>query len=98
MSLEKAHSQDSIFDAIDAGLVVLNAGRLIVGWNQWMRLSTGVPASAARGRTLDDVLHGVFTPRLAEAVGDALTSGVSSVLPQSLNRALLPLRTRDGRP
>jgi PAS domain S-box-containing protein len=97
MSLDEPQIQDGVFDAIDAGLMILDADRRIVGWNHWMTLATAVPASATPGRTLDDVFEGLISPRLIEAITDALASGVSSVLTQSLNRAALPLRTRDGR-
>jgi PAS domain S-box-containing protein len=97
MSSQEIHSRGSLFDAIDAGLIILDPDRRIEGWNQWMTLATGVPATAALGQTLDDVFHGRVSPRLCEAITYALASGVSSVLTQSLNRAALPLSTRDGR-
>jgi PAS domain S-box-containing protein len=97
MSLEEAQTSNGVFDAIEAGLTILDAERRIVGWNHWMTLATGLPATSAQGRTLDDVFDGLISPRLAWAVTDALESGVSSVLTQSLNRAPLPLRSRDGR-
>jgi len=97
MSFDEPHTWNGAFDAIDAGLMILGADRCILGWNQWMTRATGVPATAALGRPLDEVFGGMIGPRLSEAVTDALASGVSSVLTQSLNSAVLPLRTRDGR-
>src|SRR5580698_5451477 len=97
MSFDEPHTWNGVFDAIDAGLMILDADRRILGWNQWMTRATGVPPTAALGRPLDEVFGGLISPRLSEAVTDALASGVSSVLTQSLNGAVLPLRTRDGR-
>jgi PAS domain S-box-containing protein len=97
MSFDEPHIWNGVFDAIDAGLMILDAGRRIVGWNQWMTRATGVPATAALGRPLDEVFGDLISPRLSEAVTNALASGVSSVLTHSLNRAVLPLRTPDDR-
>ena len=97
MSLDEPQIQNGVFDAVDAGLVILGADRRIVGWNHWMTLATGLPATAVVGRTLNDLFDGQTHPRLGEAVTDAVISGVSSVLSHSLNRDILPLRTRDGR-
>ncbi len=97
MTSDEPHIPDGVFDALDAGLVILDPERHILGWNHWMTLATGIPSSGALGRTMDDVFDAPISPRLNEAVTDALASGVSSVLTQSLNRAALPLRTRDGR-
>ena len=97
MSLDEPQIQDGVFDAIDAGLMILDADRRILAWNHWMAIATDVSATAALGRTLDDVFEGLINPRLIDAVTDALDSGVSVVLTQSLNRSALPLRTRDGR-
>ena len=97
MSFDEPHTWNGVFDAIDAGLMILDPDRRILGWNEWMTRATGVPATAALGRPLDEVFGGMIGPRLSEAVTDALASGVSSVLTQSLNSAVFPVRTRDGR-
>jgi PAS domain S-box-containing protein len=97
MSLTEAHISDGVFDAIDAGLIMLDAGRRIVRWNQWMASASGISADAAGGRRLEEVFPLVRETRLFNAVVDALESGVSSILTHSLNRVLLPLRTRDAR-
>jgi PAS domain S-box-containing protein len=97
MSLDEPQIKDGVFDAVDAGLVILGADRRIVGWNHWMTLATGLPATAVEGRTLNDLFDGQTHPRLGDAVTDAVISGVSSLLSHSLNRDILPLCTRDGR-
>jgi len=44
--------RSSIVDAINAGVFVLDAGRRVVLWNQWIALSSGIAAEAARGKSL----------------------------------------------
>ena len=75
MSFDEPHTWNGVFDAIDAGLMILGADRCILGWNQWMTRATGVPATAALGRPLDEVFGGLIGPRLSEAVTDASWAG-----------------------
>ena len=88
---------DGVFDAINAGLIVLDSERRISRWNQWMTAAARMPFDTVAGRRLEEVFPGPINPRLADAVTDALTSGVSSVLSHSLHATLLPLKTGDGR-
>ena len=87
-----------VFDVIDAGLIILDAERRVLGWNQWMVSSSGIPADEADRRILEAIFPGLTRSRLIASVTDAVISGVSSVLTHSLNPAMFPLRTRDGRP
>jgi PAS domain S-box-containing protein len=96
MSTVDPQISDGVFDAIDAGLVILDVDRRILGWNQWMVFATGMPAEAVLHRTLEDVFPGLSNRRLIAAIADAIDSGLSSVLTHSLNPSLLPLRRRDG--
>jgi PAS domain S-box-containing protein len=89
---------DGVFDAIDAGLVIVDAERRVLGWNQWMVASTGISANAADRRILEAIFPGLAKSRLIASIADAVVSGVSGVLTHTLNPALLPLRSRDGRP
>jgi PAS domain S-box-containing protein len=89
---------DEVFDAIDAGLVILDAERRVVGWNRWMASSSGMVAAEAEHRKLEEIFPALTGSRLIASVTDAMVSGVSSVLTHTLNPALLPLHTRDGRP
>lgn len=108
MSQSDCRTRDVVFDAIDAGLIILDADRRVLGWNQWMVASSGISAAAADRRALEAIFPSLIAPgliapgvtasRLLTSVTDAAASGVSSVLTHTLNPALLPLRTRDGRP
>ena len=91
-------TRHDVFDAIDAGLIILDGERRVLGWNQWMVASTGIAADEVEGRMLEDIFPGLTRARLTTSVADAVASGVSSVLTHTLNPAMMPLRTRDGRP
>ena len=86
----------AIADALDIGLVVLGRDRRVVSWNAWLAAASGIPAHAARGRSLEEVFEGPFLRRLNVAIGEALDSGASSLLSHSLHPSLFPLKTRTG--
>jgi PAS domain S-box-containing protein len=86
-----------VFDAIDVGLIVLDAGRRVVGWNVWMEAASGIPAAAAKGRPLDELFPGQISPRLATAISQTLELGASGLVTHSLHSSIFPLRTRSGR-
>jgi PAS domain S-box-containing protein len=98
MLQSETRTRDDVFDAIDAGLIILDADRRVLGWNQWMVASAGIPAVAADRQILEEIFPALIRSRLMTAVTDAVVSGVSSVLTHTLNPALLPLRSRNGRP
>jgi PAS domain S-box-containing protein len=87
----------TIHDTIDVGLVLLDVGRRIAGWNVWMENASGFAGTAVRGRRLDEVFPDT-PPRLGTAIGHALELGASSLLTHSLHPKLFPLRTRAGKP
>jgi len=87
----------SVLDALDAGLIVLDRGRRIVQWNAWMASASGHAAADVLGEPLDKVFPGVVAGRLNAAVASALDSGVSSLLTHALHPLLFPLKTRSGR-
>jgi PAS domain S-box-containing protein len=87
----------SVLDALDAGLIVLDRDRRIVQWNAWMASASGHAAADVLGKPLDKVFPGVVAGRLNAAVASALDSGVSSLLTHALHPLLFPLKTRSGR-
>jgi len=86
---------ESILDAIDAGVIVIDERRNIAAWNDWLEKASGRSASSVRGRNLFEVFDSSKLTRLQSAVADAFQFGSSSVLTHSLN-TLLPLRDEVG--
>src|SRR5690348_4472181 len=87
-----------VLDVVDAGIIVVDSGRQIILWNEWIERVTGIPAAAALGRTIGDVFSGLKTERLVQVVSEALDFGNSGFLSHTLHPSLLPLRGSDGRP
>jgi len=89
---------DGVLDVIDAGVIVIDSGRQIVLWNDWMVRKSGIEAQAALGRPIEAVFSGLRTDRLAQAVSDALEFDNSGFLSHTLHPSLMPLRGSGGKP
>jgi PAS domain S-box-containing protein len=85
----------AVFDTVDIGLVVLDATRSIVGWNEWMARVSGRPAHDVLGQRLDVIFPEICRTRLPRVIEDSFQAGSSSILTHTLN-ALLPLRHEGG--
>ena len=97
MTVPEQKIDGGVFDAIDVGLILLDAGRRVVGWNVWMEAASGITAAAAKGRPLDELFPGQMSPRLATAISQTLELGASGLVTHSLHSSIFPLRTRSGR-
>src|SRR5690606_4222210 len=89
---------DAVLDAIDGGVLLLDANRRIARWNRWLEIASGKAASGVLGKTLEQVFEDVDLRRLPMAVEAALTSNASTIITHALNPGLLPLQTRSERP
>ncbi|MDB5361238.1 MAG: Hpt sensor hybrid histidine kinase [Rhodospirillales bacterium] len=87
-----------LIDLVDLGVVLIDHGRRIVAWNDWLVLRSGLPADAVRGRRLTDLFPALAGSRLESVVDAALKSGQAAVLSRQLNPSLLPLRNAAGQP
>ncbi len=83
------------FDALDVGVVILDAQISIVGWNAWMVRASGISKQAAFGQPLLSIFPNLQHTRLPAAINDSLQVGSSSILTHTLNK-LLPLHGEDG--
>jgi PAS domain S-box-containing protein len=95
---EPARDLLAAFDALDSGVAILDSDQRVVGWNEWLASASGVSASVATAKTLTEIFPDRRFERLSSSISEALTLGSSSFLTYSLNRDLLPLRTRAGLP
>ena len=95
---DRSRLHKGVLEALDTGLVVVDADELIACWNDWMIAAAGIPAASTFGKRLEDVFPGAHLVRVKAAIAEALKSGASSFITHALNPNLLPLRTRVGRP
>ena len=90
-----AFEAEFALDALDVGIVVLDAQVTVVGWNDWIARASGVSKPAALGKSLLSIFPALQQTRLPAAIDDALQVGSSSILTHTLNK-LLPLHSDDG--
>ena len=84
----------SILNAINGGLIVVDRVGRVVLWNVWMRNASGIPEENADGKLLTEIFPEAQLQRLSTAISGALASGTSTVITHALSPAILPLRTR----
>jgi PAS domain S-box-containing protein len=87
----------SLLNAIDLGVIILDENKRIIQWNDWMVAASQITRAAAIGKTLGEVFPDATLTRVLSCVRDALESGVSSVITQSLNPKLFPLTRHGGK-
>lgn len=86
-----------VLDALQEGILLLDARGAIVCWNDWMARMSGVDCAQAQGRTLPEVFPTMACSRVIEAVDWALRRGLPSFLSASLNKVPFPLK-HEGAP
>jgi PAS domain S-box-containing protein len=84
----------SVLNAINGGIIVLDANGRVVLWNGWMRNTSAIPEETARGKRLAEIFPEAKLQRLSAAISGALDRGTSTVITHALRPAVLPLRTR----
>lgn len=90
--------RDAVFDAIDIGLILLDADQRVFGWNAWLAAASHVPPESARGKTLGEIFPGPLPLRLMTGIAQALEMGASSLITHALHPSIFPLRTRTSQP
>jgi PAS domain S-box-containing protein len=89
---------ESVSDALDCGIVVLDNQQRVVGWNAWLQSTSGIGAADALGRRVEDIFSGAPVRRVKAAIAAALSEGSPTLLTHSLNPRIFPLQTRAGQP
>jgi diguanylate cyclase (GGDEF)-like protein len=82
---------ETILDAMQAGVAVLDAQGGIVAWNKWLAARSGVKRDTALGLRLDVLFPEIAGTRLQGAIEQALARHLSSMLTPGLNPPYLPL-------
>jgi PAS domain S-box-containing protein len=85
-----------LLDALDIGLIVLGRDERVIGWNTWIAAASGISATEAQFRRLDEIFPSAPVGRLRRAVFDSLQSGATSMITHALHPLLLPLHTPAG--
>ena len=88
----------SLTDATEMGVILLDGEGRIALWNAWVVEASGIAAADALGCAIPDIFPALADSRITEAVDQALNSGLSAMLSSSLNRMLFPLERAGARP
>jgi diguanylate cyclase (GGDEF)-like protein len=80
----------TLVDALEQGIIVVDAIGTIEVWNAWMARVSGLETEQAVGRRLVDIVPELGEGRAARAVRRALDRGTSSLLSYALNPGRLP--------
>lgn len=83
-----------VMDALQFGVVIVDASGQIVLWNAWMSRYSGIAQQQALGRPLHDVFPDLESKRLIEAVKYAQEHRLPSYISPSLHHTPLPLFSR----
>ena len=94
MSFDGQIANSAIFDAINAGLIVLDRDERVAHWNAWMHSASGLALAEVEGKTLAEIFPGTDLKRLPSAIRSALSTNVSSLITNALSPEILPLRNR----
>jgi diguanylate cyclase (GGDEF)-like protein len=82
---------DAVLDALQAGVILLDAEGGIIAWNKWLVRHSGLEPGDVLARRLEEVFPEVVGTRLATSIGQALSSRLSAILTPSLNPPYMPL-------
>lgn len=83
---------ETVLDALQAGVAVLDAQGGIRAWNKWLAARSGVSRDTALGRRLDELFPEILGTRLHSAIEQALVRHLASMLTPGLNPVYLPLQ------
>ncbi|MFZ0208032.1 MAG: PAS domain-containing protein, partial [Roseiarcus sp.] len=89
---------ESVFDALDCGIVVLDNQQRVVGWNAWLQSTSEIGVADALGKRIEDIFAAAPVRRVKAAIAAALSEGSPTLLTHSLNPRIVPLQTRAGQP
>ena len=87
---------NSVFGALDVGIILLDRTRRIVVWNDWIASHVGAANADVIGKNFYEVFPALRDTRLQNAIDDSFASGNSSILTHSLNNAIFSLKGRGG--
>ena len=80
-----------IFNAVNMGLILVDADEKVLLWNEWMGKHSELPPEQVSGKKLAEVFDGTASPAFLAAVRNTLNHGLPVLLSNALHRAPLPL-------
>jgi diguanylate cyclase (GGDEF)-like protein len=80
-----------VVNVMSLGLILVDAERTVLLWNNWMRQRCSVAVSEPVGVNLEAVFSDGLPGALGIAIGNALKYGLPSLLSNALHGAVLPL-------
>ena len=96
--MPRSENEQSILDAVAAGLIVVKPDRTVDRWNAWMTSATGRTSAAVSGSTIAEAFPSANVRVIERAIEGALTGGASTLLTNAMHPELLPLHTLTGKP
>lgn len=87
----QAFSCEEIWNAINAGLILIDAEGRVVIWNDWIAEHSGIPADFALDKSLESLFPGGLANAFKTAIKNALSHKLPIVLSNALHRSPLPL-------
>lgn len=82
---------DSIWNAINLGLILLDDRGQVKMWNDWIARHSGIPADFATGQPLEALFPDGLNASFRTALKNALSHKLPIVLSNALHRSPLPL-------
>lgn len=82
---------ESIWDAINLGLILIDEKGQVLEWNKWVARYSGIPAEFAVGHSLDSLFPDGLSNPFKTAIKNALSHKLPIVLSNALHRSPLPL-------
>lgn len=81
-----------IVETIDIGLIVLDRELLVTGWNRWMEIHSGIPATEMIGCSLPERYTKLAEPKYRRVFKSVLWFGSYACFSQKLHQYLIPLK------
>lgn len=83
--------RDSICNAVNMGLILLDEEGRVMLWNDWIVRHSGIPTEFAAGHSLDSLFPDGLNASFKTAIKNALSHKLPIVLSNALHRQPLPL-------
>ncbi len=82
---------ETALNVVNVGIIILDSNSHVVQWNHWMERYSGFDKDFVLGRTIKSIFPSIENIRLFSAISQAVDSGSSAILAQSIHHSPLPL-------